>query len=260
MKLKTVLIAGAATSALVITGCGSATNLSTGASLTRVNFAHSLAMSAGQAKSVHMEGVITAAGQKVQMTADESMNGASLDDLVMNLSMTLGSQGTLQARFLHGTIYMNIGALGLPGASTTKPWVKLDLTDTSNPIGQMFSKLSSSFGSKTFEQSFASITTFKKVGSATVRGIATTHYMVSVDTAKATSMLGLPSTGTSTTLPKTLVYNVYLDSQARPVEMAFSATGFSMQMYFSKWGEPLHVVAPAAAQVEDFSQLGLGGN
>ena len=138
--------------------------------------------------------------------------------------------------------------------------MKFDLNDTSNPLGQLFSKLSSSFGSQTFMKSFGSIATFTNVGSATVRGVDTTHYTVTVDTQKAASMLGLPSSTTGASdLPKMLAYQVYVDDEARPVEMSFKAPQTSMQMFFSKWGEQLHVVAPPASQVEDFSQLNLGG-
>ena len=77
---------------------------------------------------------------------------------------------------------------------------------------------------------------------------------MSVDTSKLGSRLGLdPSLLGGAQLPKTISYDIWLDGDARPVKLAMSSSEYSLDLHFSKWGEPVHVTAPPASQVGSFS-------
>ncbi len=249
---KTITGAVAVLATLAVAGCGSASDLSTdqGASLTKQNFASSMVSATSQAKSVHMTGAFTVQGQKITMTADESMKGTSLKDLAVALNMTIGSMGAVEVRVVAGVVYVNGAKLGLPG-TTSKPWLKVDLTDKSNPLGAAFSKIASMNPSELMK-AFQSISTLTEVGTESVDGVQATHYTVTVDTSKATSMLGMPMQGQMSSMPKTLTYDVWVDAASQPVKVMMNNPMFTVEVHFSKWGEPVHVVAPPASQVSQF--------
>lgn len=249
---KSVIGAVAVLSTVALAGCGSASDISSsqGASLTRQNFASAVTAATTHAGSVHISGTISAQGQKMTLSGDESMSGASIKDVAGAMNLTLPGMGALQVRILSGVIYINVSKLGLPGA-TGKPWMKVDLTDPSNPLGAVFGKISVMNPSQMMS-AFTSIATFTKVGIETVDGVQSTHYKVALDTSKAIGMLGLPQSQ-SGSLPKTIDYDVWVDGMSRPVKIAATNPMVTMEMHFSKWGEPVHVVAPPASQVGEFS-------
>jgi hypothetical protein len=55
-------------------------------------------------------------------------------------------------------------------------------------------------------------------------------------------------------MPKVITYDVWVDAGSRPVKIASGLQGISIEMHFSRWGEPVHVVAPPASQVGTFSR------
>lgn len=250
---KTIIGTVAVLSTLTAAGCGSASDVATdqGASLTKQNFASAMASATNQAKSVHMTGAFTVQGQKITMTADESLKGTSLKDFAVALTMSIGSMGDVEARVVGGVVYFNGAKLGLPG-SPSKPWVKVDLTDPTNPLGAAFSKVAS-MNPAELMKAFQSISTLTKVGAESVDGVQATHYKVTVDTSKATSMLGMPMDGHMASMPKTLTYDVWVDSASQPVKVLMNNPMFTVELHFSKWGEPVNVVAPPASQVSEFS-------
>lgn len=252
---KTIVGTVAVLSTLALAGCGNATDISgsQGATLTKENFASAMDSATAQARSVHISGTVSAAGQQMTLSADESLGGSSLKDLTGAMTMTLPGMGQMQARFVSGTIYLNVANLGLPG-SAGKPWMKIDLTDPSNPLGAAFSKIAALNPSQMMD-TFKSITTLTTVGSETVDGIQTTHYKVAVDTAKVANLMGLSQNQRSdlASMPKTLTYDVWVDGTSRPVKLSMAIQTMRMEMHFSKWGEPVHVVAPPASQVRSFS-------
>ncbi len=244
----------AALSTLAVAGCGSATDLTASQSpvtLTRANFAAALSDATGQAKSVHLDLTMSGEGHTMVSSADEAMSGTSMKGLEADMTMKLLGKGTMQLRVVDGIAYLK-GAPMMSMGSSAKPWIKIDLTSTNNPLGSMFSKLTDNLDPSKFGDVFRSISTLTKVGPETIDTTATTHYKVTVDTSKLATILGVPTGGATAQLPKTITYDVWVDSHNRPVQTSVAFQGVSMRMQFSHWGEPVHVTAPPASQVAPF--------
>jgi hypothetical protein len=226
-----------------------------GAHLTKATFASALTSATQTLNSVHMVMDFGAQGQHLTMNADMSMNGASASDaslgqalkqISMSMSMVVPGKGTVAMRLVKGVMYVSASGQGIPASA--KPWTKFDLNDPNNPFGSMFGNLASMSPTQ-MGQAFRSISTLRNLGPAVADGIETTHYVVTIDTSKVADLMGVPAGTDLSSLPATLTYNVWLDASSRPVEMATSISGTTMQMHFSKWNEPVHVVAPPASQV-----------
>lgn len=255
MRLKKTLVgAVAALSTLAVAGCGSAVDISGShtANLSSSSFVTAVSDATSQAQSVHVEGTITAQGQHVSVVADQAAGDGTVSGVHGTIRATVPGMGAIEARVVGGVLYLQAGQLGI--AQAGKPWVKVDLTDTSNPIGKMLSQLSGSLGPDQFAQTLKGLSSLRKLGTETVDGVATTHYQVTIDTARLTTVLGFhPGQLGSAGLPKTLSYQVWLDSSSRPVEVSMSTPTFGVELHFSRWGEAVHVVAPPASQVSTFS-------
>jgi LppX_LprAFG lipoprotein len=248
---KTLVGAIAVVATLTVAGCGSAVDISgsQSASLSKSSFATALTDATSQAKSVHVTGTVKAQGQTITLTADESFGDRTLKGMSGDVTVVLPAMGSVEARIVGGVVYINGSQLPL-GQASGKPWVKIDLTDTSNPVGSMLSQITDTVGPGQITDLLKGLSTVTTVGPETVDGVATTHYKVSVDTSKLGSTLGLdPSQLDGAALPKTVTYDVWLDSASRPVKLSMATTAFSLDLHFSKWGEPVHVVAPPASQV-----------
>jgi hypothetical protein len=161
--------------------------------------------------------------------------------------------GTVEARMVGGILYVQAAKLGL-GQAAGKPWLKVDLSDTTNPVGKMLAQVTDNLGPGQVAQTLEGMSSLRKLGTETVDGVATTHYQVTLNTAKLTTTLGLhPGQLGSAGVPKTLSYQVWLDSTSRPVKIAMTTPAFGVELHFSRWNEPVHVVAPPASQVSTFS-------
>jgi hypothetical protein len=252
MSLKKTLVGAVAVVAtLTVAGCGSAVDISgsQSASLTKTSFTTALTRATSQAKSVHMTGTVKTHGQTITLTADESFGDHTLTGMSGDLTVALPAMGSIEARIVDGVIYLH-GTQSLLGGSGGKPWVKIDLTDSSNPVGSMLSQITDAMGPGQIADLLKGLSTVTTVGQETVDAVATTHYKVAVDTSKLGSRLGLdPGQLGGAKLPKTVTYDVWLDSASRPVKLSMAMTEFSVDLHFSKWGEPVHVVAPPASQV-----------
>jgi hypothetical protein len=164
----------------------------------------------------------------------------------MSMHATFGGKA-FQMRLVDGTVYVEANGLGM-GTNPAKPWTKVQVNDAHNPFTRVFANMTG-FDPSQISKAFRGISTFTKVGAATVDGISVTHYRVSLDTAKAAGLLGGAGGSALSTLPKTLTYDVWVDSQARPVEVSAKVSWISMEMHFSRWNAPVHIVAPPASKV-----------
>jgi hypothetical protein len=169
--------------------------------------------------------------------------------------------------------YMNLGALSsrIPGG---KQWIRLDLSKLGSSQGLDFSKLLSGSGLQPTDLLSLLKTegaTVSKVGPAKVDGVASTHYHVVVDMAKALEARGLTSpmlAGVAAEMPTVpedvwigkdgLVHRIKLsfglDQQGKQVQMSIA-----MDLY--DYGANVSIAAPPAGDVfdaTDFAQQRLG--
>ncbi len=243
---------GAAALAVTMSACGSSTGSAGGggvaAALTQADFTKTVVAAQHKIQSAHVEATIKTSGQSGTLSGDFS--GYSGDVSSLSMEMKVGIAGhDLEMRLVHKVLYVHgVGALAGGG----KPWVKIDLSDPSNPM----SGILDTANPQSFTAYLQAVKQLKDDGTETVDGVATHHYSVTIDTAKAlaaspafkgqdVSKLGMPSTITS---------DVWLNSDNLPVKMSVPVgSGSSFVAHFSKYGEPVSVVAPPASQVGKFN-------
>jgi hypothetical protein len=255
---KTLAAAVAAAATLTVAGCGSATDISGSpvavANLTSSGFATALTSAISHAKSVHIAGTLEAQGQTLTVTGDQSFGDHTFTGMAGAVTISTAGMGSFEARIVHGIVYVNGARLGF-GRASGKPWLKLDLTDPQNPLSSLLGQITDTLGPGQLTGMLKGLSTVAAVGPETVDGTPTTHYRVSVDTAKLGSKLGLdPSRLHGAALPKTVRYDVWLDSRSRPVRVSLKTAELGADLHFSKWDQPVHVVPPPASQVSSFGR------
>ncbi len=238
-----------------LAGCGggSATDAkapaqkpSAAAALTKGNFADEVRAAQAGAGSAHVEATVESQGQTLKLSGDV----AHLDTPqapAFDFSADVGSQ-KIQLRAVDKVLY--VAGVGIPGSG--KKWIKIDVSDSTNPIGQIFQAANPG----NFASYLDGATTFKDKGEQTVDGVATRHYSVTVDTAtmlksnpvfkgQDVSKLGLPESLTS---------DVYVDSANLPIEIKVDlAAAGAFEAHFSDYGKTVSITAPPKNQVGRFS-------
>ena len=221
--------------------------------LTRANFTKTLSSSQSKAKSAHVDMTIGVGGQTVKAQGDIAV-GKTAADSAMTMTMDMGSSMKVDMRLVDATLYMNMGQM------TQDKFVKIDLTDESNPLGKQFSQLTDQMDpSKQLAQLEEAVTKFEKKGEPQkIDGVDTQPYAVTVDTSKLKAMADLPASATSQ-MPKTIDYTMYVGTDELLRRMEFDMAGSKAQIDYSKWGEPVDILAPAAGDISDQDMSDLMG-
>jgi hypothetical protein len=228
-------------------------------------------------KTLRMRGTGAIDGTSAQMSF---RLGSMLDQ--MGLPSSAGSLAQLQ----HATIkevaleqngdyviYMRLGFLSsqLPGG---KQWIKLDVSKLGEAAGLDLGELMS--GTQFQPGDLLGMLTsegakIQKLGPARVDGVATTHYRVTIDLAKALQSKGLTSPLLSgiTAQMKTATSNVWIgkDGLVRRVKISYNVPHgaapmrMAMTMNLYDYGARVSIAAPPSSQVFDatsLAQQGLG--
>jgi hypothetical protein len=180
-------------------------------------------------------------GQTITANGALDMTGATP---AMQMSMDLTGMGTpTDMRLIGGAMYMTI-----PGAGGK--FVKIDLKDPNGPLAGYGDTLGSmdpqSMIDQMSPQAFQKVT---YVGTESVGGQQLKHYSVVLDTSAATSMLkGMP---TSASLPKTIAYDLWLDSEGRMAKFEMKMKKvMDVTATYTAFGTPVHITAPSPSDVE----------
>jgi len=272
-----------AAAAAVTAGCGS-TGTSSALQLDPVSAAATKTQNAGAAR-IRLSMVIKGRGKVVRLHGTGAIDGTSAE-MSFRLGSLLGLAGipsAVKAKLAHGSmkevaleengdyvIYLRLGFLSsqLPGGMQ---WIKLDVTKLGKSAGLDLSKVMS--GSQLQPADLLSMleadgAKVKKVGSATVDGVATTHYRVTINTAKALQSKGLtdPLLKALAKQMKTVSQNVWIDkdSLVRRVAVQYSprvagVPRMAMTMDISDYGAHLTIAAPPSDEVFDATQLAQQG-
>jgi len=273
-----------AATAAVTAGCGGGST-SSAVQLDPVSAAASKTQNEGAVR-VHLRMVVSGKGQKVRMRGTGAFDGDSAE-----LSFKLGSMpgrmglpsgAASMAQLAHTTmkevaleqngdyvIYLRIPLLSseLPGG---KAWVKLDLSKLGKSEGIDLGQLTSGGQLQPndllgmLEGEGAKVQT---VGPATIDGVATTHYRVTIDLAKALESSGLtsPMLKELAGRVKTASENVWIgkDGLVRRVQFAYGvprkAMRIAMTMDLYDYGAQISVAAPPSSAVFDATQLAQQG-
>lgn len=246
----------AASMLVALSGCGNDTTPSTSkgadtvASLTQANFSRTVAAAQQAARSVHIDAAINAVGHSVSLSGD--VKGFSgLGSVSMDMTVHMGGK-QIDIRLVDEVVYLRGAGIRSPHG---EPWVRIDLSDAANPLARMLDTASPD----NLNAYLQAVKRLKDKGPAKVDGVATHHYTVTIDTAKAAALdpvaerLDVSGLG----LPSNLTADVWLDGDNLPVRMTVDlGTAASLQAHFSHYGEPVSVQVPPANQVGSFS---LGG-
>lgn len=244
--------------AATLSACGANTS-SSPATLSKDSFASQVAAATAHATSVHVDASISVRGMAFHVTGDLAVNGKTIKDLVARFDVTsLLPRGSATLLISDGAAYLRTSGF-LEFTRGTKPWLKADLTGGSNLVGALYNKVMAQLDPASMAKAFRATTQLRRVGPAQVAGVDTTHYVVTVDTAKALRLLGLGDAAEAAAskahraLPSTFDYDVWLDRAQRPVRVQAAHDGVAVDLTFSFWGEQVSVQVPPASRVNKVS-------
>jgi hypothetical protein len=274
-----------ASAAAVTVGCGGA-GTSSALQLDPVAAAATKTQNAGAAH-VRLRVVLRGHGRVLRLHGAGAIDGTSAA-MSFKLGSLAGQAGIPagaipMANLMHGSlkevsleqngdyvVYMRLGFLSsqLPGG---KQWIELDLTKLGKSAGVDLSKVMS--GSQLQPTDLLSILKAEgakvdKLGPATVDGVATTHYRVKIDLAKALRSKGLTSpllSGVAAQV-KRVSENVWVGKDGLVRRVALGATipargapQIAMRMDLSDYGAHVTIAAPPSDKVFDATQFAQAG-
>jgi hypothetical protein len=279
---RAAITAALAVAAAVTAGCGGGST-SSALSLDPVAAAATKTQDAGAAR-IRFAMIISAPqlGKTLRMRGTGAIDGTSAE-MRFRLGSLPGQIGLPLTQLQHASIkevaleengdyviYMQLGFLSsqLPGG---KQWIKLDVSKLGKAAGLDVGRLLS--GTQFQPSDLLGMLTSEgakgqKLGPATVDGVATTHYRVTIDLAKVLQSKGLTSPLLSgiTAQLKTATADVWIgkDGLVRRVRVSYNVHGtmrMAMTMSLYDYGAHLSIAAPPSSQVFDatsFAQQGLG--
>ena len=225
-------------------------------------------------------------GSTVRLRAVGAVDGTS-SELSFRLGSMLGRMGipsAMLSKLTHASLkevaleqdgdyvmYLHVGFLSaqLPGG---KQWIKLDFSKLGKAAGLDVTKLFS--GSQFQPTDLLSMlkgegATIHQLGPATVGGVATTHYRVRIDMAKALQSKGLASPLLSSLAArmKTTSEDVWIDKNGlvRRIRGSYGiaqsgrSAHVSMTMDLFDYGAHVSIAAPPSGEVFDATQFAQSG-
>lgn len=260
MTIRRSLAALAAAPLLILAACGGdSTSDLTGASdatsptpsddgaLTEETFYSAVTQAQLRAQTVHMSAEMAVGGQQMTIEGDLE-TGDTLADSAMDMTMSAPALGEgLRIVLVDEVMYLNLGQM------TQGKFAKVDLGDTSTPMGQMMSQLAGSADpSAAMKAMERGITSFEQVGKEQIDGVDTCRYNVEVDLKEvlaAQGMSDLPGAATAQ-LPKTVTFDMWVGKDDLIRRMSFSlGEAMTITMNLTDWGEPVDITAPPRNQI-----------
>lgn len=200
----------------------------------KASFISAMKAAGKNATTAHVTMAMDAAGQKIAITGDTKVDA---NNPAMKMSMDMGSSMKLDLILVDKKVYMK----GFPGLAAGK-WAVIDSNST---VGKQLSQsLDQADPTKMYDQFGAAVQDVKYVGEDTVDGDKTWKYDLTLDTKAMQAQLPADS---KTQLPSTIAYTAWLDEKNQLRKVTFDLSGVKAEMTMSKYGEPVDVTAPAAA-------------
>jgi hypothetical protein len=229
--------------------------VSKGVALTQSNFATVMTAAMKKAATSHATMDMTLSGQPVKAAVDISI-GSSADDTAMAMTMDMAALGAgkVEMRLIGRVMYISLGA-----ASQGK-FLKVDLNDTSSPLGATFGQILGQVDpSKPMEQYAKALKSFEKRGDAVqIDGVDAQPYVIILDTVKWSKMSALAGKAAAS-LPDTLTFTLFVGPDNLPRRVITDVGGSKTVLNYSKWGEAVNIRAPAAGDISDQDPSSLFG-
>jgi hypothetical protein len=219
---------------------------------------------------VAMSGRISAAGQEIPL------NGEGVFDLKakrgrLTMTTSVPGQGDVRVEEVIDGLVLYIRSETLAQALPSgKKWLKLDLKEAGRKTGVDIAQLQQLGGGSSDPTQFltylAKAGDVRKVGTEDVNGTSTTHYHATIDFAKLAKSAGSAADSVrqlqTLTGQKSLPTDIWIDgsrrvrrqtvaiSTQRPVPVDFDLT-----IDYERFGVPVDVHAPAAAETADYTDI-----
>lgn len=185
--------------------------------------------------TAHVTMNMAAAGQKIAMTGDTKVTAGNP---TMKMTMDMGPSMKLDMLLVDKKIYLK----GFPGLPAGK-WAVLDSSSAAGK--QLAQSLDQADPTKMYDQIGTGLKDVKYLGEDTVDGDKTYKYDITIDTKAVQAKL--PTAQQTTKVPATIDETVWVDEQNHPRRVTFDLSGVTADMTMSKYGEPVDVTAPPAA-------------
>lgn len=188
---------------------------------------------------------MTAGGQEIESVgqADYRTQPPS-----MRMEMSgMGGMGEMTMVMVDNVIYMRI-------AQMDDTFIKLDLDDPANPMGETFTnQLDPRAQAEIIEAGLVSAT---YVGEEEVGGEDLDRYTAVVDSEAMFEQMELDPAAAGA-LPEEITYDLWFDDEGRFAQMIvdMGATAGEVVMRFENWGTEVDIEAPPASQVTDMGAV-----
>jgi hypothetical protein len=263
MRRLTFLLCGCAAGLATVTACGSGTTTGTAAPQQQAHQVRTVA-DLSSLMSSSTSNVHTAHMRFDASTSQGDITGAGQIDIdgvnsKLQMNVNIPSVGAMDMELIGSTMYMELPK-GL--VQTQQPWIKFDPRGT-DPVSKALAGIVSQEQQSTNPvQAISQLTdagTITSKSSDTLNGASTTRYMIRVDTKKLlnskaiTPQLKQQLSSVAGSLPPTMDYMMWLNSQNLPVKLTTSETianqPINVTVTYSDWGQPVTITPPPADQV-----------
>jgi hypothetical protein len=192
-----------------------------------------------KATTAHLTMSVT--GERQSMEAEGDVDYSSdPPDVAVTLGGDRFGEGT-EVRLVDGVMYLKTPMFG-------EKFVRLDLSDPDNPLGEKFGDL---FDLRTvldgIRDGLRSVTL---VGEEEVDGERLRHYRVEMDPSEAMSQAD-PSASAPAEAPENVTYDLWFDADGllRRMQADLGSDDGTMTVVLSDWGEDVTIEAPPAREV-----------
>jgi len=238
-----VAVGGSAATVALVTGAGGHPDASSPAVLVPANFGSTLTESQDKAHSVHFELTLTAAGSTTTAHGDLAF-GKTAAETAMTMFMTVPERGEVSVVFIGAETYVSLGE------ATAQKFLKIELDDPTDPLAASVAGLAAAAdpgGSVGFPDD--AIGSLDVAGPAVVLdGVEAVPYTVLVSTAAAATALGY-SAEVVASLPAQTEYRYWIGPDYLLRKVSYESHGGSVEVAFTRWGEPVPIEAPTADQI-----------
>ena len=200
----------------------------------KASFVAAMKAAGKNATTAHVTMDMDAAGQKIAISGDTKVDAANP---AMKMTMDMGPSMKLDMILVDKKVFMK----GFPGLAAGK-WAVIDSSSTMGK--QLAESLNQADPTKMYDQFGAAVTGVKYVGEDTVDGAKAFKYDLTLDTKAMQAKLPAAE---KTKLPDTITYTAWLDEKDQLRKVTFDLMGVKATMTMSKYGEPVAITAPAAA-------------